>query len=539
MPHSDAENAADNRSPYVKKLIWLLIGVAVVLQFSRITQVRSSTGEVPFLSANDRSRWCTIAALSINGTYEIDDVLEIKDPKTKRRTWYTIDLVQHRDERDGQQHFYSSKPPLLPTLYAGAYIAIRNVTGLTLMNQTFATARLMLVLVSLIPLLALWVLLVRLCVLRSYLDEWGAIVLTTFIGFGTYLSTFVISLNNHLPAAIAVGLSLWCLERIAVRGERKWWLFILCGVATSFAASNELPALSWLAAAGAVLFIVDWRKSLLAYAPALLPVAMAFFGLNYVAHGTIKPAYAHRSAGVLLATVELGEQDPTDEPAQLIKELNVLNILVSDVAVVRKARRPGIWELWDEENQRRFAFEVKEDRIEVRRWGDWYDYPTSYWVGDRKQGVDRGEPSRTKYIFHCLLGHHGILSLTPFWLVSLVGVVVLVKRSETWNFFRDYQLLLAMAIVATSFVVISFYLARPLEDRNYGGVTSGFRWAFWLAPLWIWLASYGLQKFESPWSRRMVELLLLLSVFSASFAWSNPWVSPWLMQLSSYMGLGS
>ena len=65
----------------------------------------------PFLSANDRSRWCTIRALVEHGTYEIDAI-------TAQPRWDTIDKVRHRN-RDGQQRFYSSKPPLLPTLKSG------------------------------------------------------------------------------------------------------------------------------------------------------------------------------------------------------------------------------------------------------------------------------------------------------------------------------------------------------------------------------------------------------------------------------------
>jgi dihydrodipicolinate synthase/N-acetylneuraminate lyase len=37
------------------------------MQLVRILNVQSSTGETPFLSANDRSRWCTILALTVNG----------------------------------------------------------------------------------------------------------------------------------------------------------------------------------------------------------------------------------------------------------------------------------------------------------------------------------------------------------------------------------------------------------------------------------------------------------------------------------------
>ncbi|HAC92677.1 MAG TPA: hypothetical protein DCF63_18905, partial [Planctomycetaceae bacterium] len=120
-------------------ILWLLL-FAASLQVVRILTVRSNTGETPFFSANDRSRGCTILALTVNGTYAIDQVIEIRDPNTKRRTWDTIDKVRHRGP-DGKQHYYSSKPPLLPTMYAGGYWLVRSATGATLPGQTFFVGR--------------------------------------------------------------------------------------------------------------------------------------------------------------------------------------------------------------------------------------------------------------------------------------------------------------------------------------------------------------------------------------------------------------
>ena len=94
----------------------------------------------------------------------------------------------------------------------------------------------------------------------------------------------------------------------------------------------------------------------------------------------------------------------------------------------------------------------------------------------------------------------------------------------------------AAVIVATSLVAIAFYLARPLEDRNYGGVSSGFRWAFWLTGPWIWLAVQGLRCRLGYWGQRVTEVLLAVSIFSASYPWLNPWTSPWIMQYWQYLG---
>lgn len=536
---NQATELTSNSIPWLCNLVLVL---AAVVQLSRILQVESATGEVPFLSANDRSRWCTIAALAVDGTYEIDEVLEIRDPVTRRRTWYSIDLVRHRGP-DGEQHYYSSKPPFLPTLYAGVYFAVRSLTGATLMNDPFFVARLMLIIVNLVPLLIFWWLLMY-WLRGEGLGVWATIVTGVFVCWGTYLSTFLPTLNNHLPAAIAVGLSLGCLDRIVLKRDRRLGWFVLCGLSISFGAANELPALSWMAASVAVLLIVAPRQTLVATLPAMLPVGLMFFATNYWAHGELIPAYAHRDVGERLF------EFPIDAPLSIEKlspeivaeQLQSQAIRVSQQTTIRPARRAGVFEFWDAENELRFALRrdgqtaAGQQIIGVYEWGDWYDYPGSYWTSERKQGVDKGEPNRGVYIFHSLVGHHGIFSLTPFWFVTVCGVWVIWRGRETVNFFVDHRLLIAAAITATSLVSIAFYLARPLEDRNYGGVSSGFRWSFWLTPLWIWLAIPALRAVHSRLGRRLVEVLMLASVFSASFAWQNPWTSPWIMQYWEYLG---
>ncbi len=59
---------------------------------------------------------------------------------TNARPWNSIDKVKHLG-KDGKQHFYSSKPPLLATLYAGLYQAIYSSTGLLLTEEPFVVGR--------------------------------------------------------------------------------------------------------------------------------------------------------------------------------------------------------------------------------------------------------------------------------------------------------------------------------------------------------------------------------------------------------------
>lgn len=527
-----------SRQRLASSIALAIICIGFAVQLSRICQVESSTGEVPFLSANDRSRWCTIATLSVNGSYEIDDILEVRDPETRRRTWYTIDLVKHRGA-DGKQHFYSSKPPLLPTLYSGVYRVIRMTTGASLMKEPFFPARVLLVVVNLLPLVGFWWLVAHWA--RQFrLSLWAYTAFMGFVVWGCLLTTFANSLNNHLPAAIAIGLSLYCITRITENRSQSAWWFVLCGLCTSFAAANELPALSWVAAAGAILLICNPIKAIACYIPATLPVAIAFFAANYAAHGELAPAYAHRDVGALMSTYEMPSGfELTEQSLESVRgPVEEAGIKLSGTAQLRGARRDDVFELWDPGTEQRTALKLSTNgQLEIYEWGDWYDYPSSYWTSDQKTGVDKGEPNRVKYIAHCLIGHHGILSLTPFWLLSIVGCGAIFVRRSSLNFFKDRQLLVMLAVVATTIVCIVFYLARPLEDCNYGGISSGFRWGLWLTPMWMWLALSGLQGIRSRAARTLVNLALLASVFSATFPWANPWTSPWPMQLLTWLNL--
>jgi len=81
-----------------------------------------------------------------------------------------------------------------------------------------------------------------------------------------------------------------------------------------------------------------------------------------------------------------------------------------------------------------------------------------------------------------------------------------------------------------------FYGSRDVEDRNYGGVCSGFRWVFWLTPAWLWLSVPAIEvASRSKGMRRVVGALLLASVFSAVIPWPNPWTHPWPYRVAIWL----
>ena len=129
--------------PLPAALRWGLVTVASTLAAVSILQAES------LLSANDRSRWCTVWSLVEEGSYQIDALDRrriLHRPSGKhRRRFGTIDKVYH----DG--HFYSTKPPLYPTLVAGLYAGVRTVTGWNLVEQTEPVSHVILLLVNWLP----------------------------------------------------------------------------------------------------------------------------------------------------------------------------------------------------------------------------------------------------------------------------------------------------------------------------------------------------------------------------------------------------
>ncbi len=504
-----------------KLVLWSL--VALALFAARVSQVTSKTGDSAMLSANDRSRWCTVRALVENGTYQIDSIIRERDPSSGRRIWHTIDRVRHRGW-DGREHDYSSKPPLFPTLLAGEYWLIHQCTGWTLASEPFLVVRWMVGLTNGLLLVAFWWAVAR-WIDRWCEHRWSAHLLAAMATFGTFLTTFAVTINNHLPAAVTAA---WTLEALVLvaRGDRRWSVFALGGIMAALTAANELPALSLLAASLIYLAWSDWKRWLSGTVPAVLLVAAAFFGTNYAAHGSWRPPYAHRGEGRVVAQWQratLPSPRPGPVGSAWRTALKKEGIELSSVARWETTGHPNRWALFDRPSGRRWALRSRDSSWTLFEWDDWYDYAGSYWREGNRRGIDRGEPSALVYAWNVLIGHHGIFSLTPFWLLSLAGVWI------WWRGGGSVERNVALLTAALSVVCLVFFLTRPQIDRNYGGMTSGFRWLFWLIPLWLAVSipavtACGRQR----WKRGFAYGVLAVSVFSASFGANQPWSHPWL-----------
>ena len=427
----------------------------------------------PFLSANDRSRWCTIRALVDDGTFAIDQI--VTDPEDHAR-WQTIDMVKHAD--NGEPHLYSSKPTLLPTLLAGEYFLIQKITGWTLAEHPFKVVRTMLLLTNVPAVLVILVLLSGI-VEKLGASDWGRVTVMAMAAFGTYLTTFAVVLNNHLIAAMCVMIAFYAAMKVWVecRREARWAL--LAGLFSALAMAVELPAGLLLAILGIGFLCTVPRATMLFGLPAVFIVAAAAIGTNYLAHGTFLPPYAYRAAG----------QD----------------------------WQTGNWYVYD--------YQVGSRAI------------SSYWKTDAesmrsRSKIDRGEESRNVYIFHSLLGHHGLFSLTPMWLLSLAGMMAMLVRRVTPSL-RS----LGLVILLVSIGCLTFYFTLGGEARNYGGMTSGPRWFFWLIPLWLVALIPAADWSAHNWRRKgLIIVLLFFSVLSASYPTWNPWTQPWIYDAAIHFG---
>ncbi len=520
----------------------VLVLVAAVIQLVRILTVAATPhGETPFLSANDRSRWCTIASLTEDRSFVIDRFLDLRDSSNKFRTWYSIDMVR-KTEPDGSEHYYSSKPPLLSVMYAAVCSPIASLWNRRLSDAPLEVGRTLLVVTQWLPMTFFWIG-CWIWILRSVNDSWQQMILLSFVLFGTFLTTFTNTLNNHLSAAISMAASLVLLRMVAgpaMDPTTSWRSVrdcILLGLTASFTAACDLPALAWAAILIPLVFLLTRSISRTAWMVfGMLPVAIAFAATNWIAYGDLKPPYAHREElGTKIATVPLSIansnqaiQEPTSQDLDAIgKALQGANERVLDSVSIQPARRENTWEASfkaETDLSKRFAVVRDGENWAIHQWNDWYDYPKSYWLSKNKRGVDLGEPSIARYAFHVLIGHHGVLSLTPFWFLSLIGLAVILRQPSDRTSF-----LIALAIAIVTTVCLSFYISRPLIDRNYGGVASGFRWLFWLIPAWFYFLPKGLE-FASKTStgKMLVILTLITSIFWATVPWANPWQSPLL-----------
>lgn len=435
------------------------------------TAVLESKRQRPFLSGNDRSRWLTVRSLVELGTFEINDIVEYEP------LWDSVDVVSHMNSQ-GEQKLYSSKPPLHAVLVAAPYWLIQKTTGCTLESHPFEVGRALLILFNVIPLGIGWWWCTKLINEWTESDAVFAVSLGSIV-FATMLSTFAVALNNHLWGAVAAIGTMWYATR-CWQGSFRWQDFVGAGFWAAATFTCELPGASLLAIVGLLVLVNSPRRTLVFSAPAVVAVVVLYFSVNYVAHGVWKPPYSY------------GAGDVNTEQS---KQVN-----------------------------------------------NWYDYDfirkfdgrkvDSYWRNPNNP-LDLGEASTPHYLFHSLIGHHGLFSLTPILIFGFAGMLVMLfhKQNDQRNF--------AIAITLTSLACLAFYLFfLDVRQRNYGGTTVAFRQLLWLHPIWLIASLPVLERIlVSRFGRWLFALCALVSMVSVSYPTWNPWSQNWIWNLMIWWNL--
>jgi cell division protein FtsW (lipid II flippase) len=445
---------------------------------------------MPTFSSNDRSRWAAVRALVDERTW----VIGRRDRQTGKDSgiifedgWQSVDKMLNPDTLE----FYSTKPPLLTFLVACEYWLLKTTFGWSLAGeseQRFSVVRVCLLTFNLLPFVVYLGLLARL-VERFGSTDWGRLFVLTAACFGTLVTPFLITLNNHTLAACSVVVAVYAAVRILSDAQTSWRWFVLAGFFAGFTAVNELPAVAFAAGLGLLFLVRDPKRTILEFVSAALVPVAALFALNYAELGDFKLAYS-----------KFGTE-------------------------------------W-------YEYEGSHWRSHAERGNE---------KGQPKRGIDwaKNKEDKPTYAFHLLLGHHGWFSLTPIYLLALGGMGLGVWRLSggrkpperslggrkpperslggltppAQNDSRQWAEL-AVSTAVLSLVVIGYYIYK---SDNYSGWSNGPRWFLWLSPLWLLTLVPIVDRLgQTRGGRALCLVLLALSVLSAHYWDWNPWRHPWI-----------
>jgi hypothetical protein len=417
-----------------------------------MTGARLLTGPLSF-SVNDQSRWSTIRALVDTGSYSLGRRYPGPDGTHQDRGivaesgWKTTDVVMN----PYTGRFYSSKPTLLPTVLAGEYWVLRHGLDWRITRDRIAVTRTILFTINWLPFLLYLLLFARL-VERLGTTDWGRMFVFSTACFGTFVSGFLPTLNNHTVAASGALFALYQCVRIHLDNDRRWWRFLLAGLSAGWTVCNELPALALAAGLLAWLLRLSRRGTLRFALPGMLLPIAAYLFIQYEVFGSVLPIYARE---------------------------------------------------------------------------EWYQFAGASL--ENPLGIDAANEGKLLYAFNFLVGHTGILSLTPALLLGWIGMVRAAGLSQEARTEVAARHILALLTLALTVVTFAFYVFRT---NNYGGGTSGPRWFFWLVPLWLLTMVPEADRWgRGRWSRGLAYLLLAVSVGSASFSLTSPWRHSWLFTM--------
>ena len=444
----------------------------------------------PMFGSNDKSRWASVRALVDEGTYVIGkrhfddggnpksfrDIGIIAEPQYRSLDVILRPLDAVDAGKSVDKEFYSTKPPLYATLLAGEYWVLKKAFGWNIVKDRWLVIPTILLTVNVLP-FAVYLLLLAKLVEVAGTTDFGRIFAFAAGSLGTFLVTFMSTLNNHVPGTFCVLFAIYPVAKSMLESrEMTGREHAVAGFFAAFASTFDLPALSLVAALAVPMVLASPRRTLFCFVPAaLIPIA-GYFITNWCALKEVLPAY--EKFGGPWYNYEGSHWSKVGTP--LGKGIDFNN-----------------------EPTRIYAFHL------LFGHHGWFSLTPVFFLA-----------------FGSLIG-------SAF--KSATDVKAMFKRNGSGSPFTPP--LFALMTLSLSLLVFVFYLTRT-NSYNYGGFTSGPRWLFWLIPLWLFaLPAAGDRLGTSRGGRLLCALLLGFSVLSVFYPSANPWRSPWIQQLLEYNGV--
>lgn len=474
----------------------LVIGAATSQALGLTLNMKSQFG------ANDISRWCTVWSLLERGTYAIDDcpwAVKTQDKVKKpdklvppeanagflKGLEYRIAPARWK-QGEPTERFYSSKPPLLSTLIAGLLYPARALTGVPL-DRTVTEKR-----------LPRWVdkpVARKPGEVEHVLEtpaepvQWPASVF--------YFKSMIVLLNI-VPMFAVLVLYARLLDRYAAND----WAWFFC-----------LVSAAW----GTLLF--SFQQTLNNHTIAAASAFFALYALIRIWDEGVRSPWAFVAAGFWGAFCACNELPAALFGLALFAFLLIRFPRLTLAYFVPAAVVPCAAFLVTQ------FIALGQFKPVYEEFGTkTYNFTGSYWNDPLELDWFNVHPEpKNVYLLHVTFGHHGLFSLTPIFLFSLIGALIVAFGRR-----RSPKLVAWLTLVLTA-AMIAFWAWTP-KARNYGGSTQGLRWVFWLTPFLLIVLPAGVNGAqERPWLRWLTLAALCVSVLSVGYALRTPWSHPWLL----------
>lgn len=251
----------------------------------------------PTFGSNDRARWATVKAIVEEETFVIGhrNYIDPADPKKYVDTgirftdgYGSVDIVLNPETND----FYATKPPLLTMAVAAEYKVLRSIFGWQLNEQKWEVVIAVLLTFNVLP-LAIALLLFSRLVERFGTTDWGRLFVYATACFGTFLTTFAITLNNHVPAACCVFFATYALLTPSRDGTdaTSSLRFAIVGLFAGMAICLDLPSAAFAGLSGFLIVLRSRTGALIFTVALLVPIALQT-AINLKVFGTWVPIYA-------------------------------------------------------------------------------------------------------------------------------------------------------------------------------------------------------------------------------------------------------